>query len=420
MSVNSQLITLDVARIRQDFPILQTRFPRRDRAADVLAYLDNAASTQKPRQVITAISRYYKSENANVHRSLHQLSEIATRQYENSRQIVAQFIGAASERQIIFTRGTTEAINLVASAWGKKFLRRGQKIVLTEMEHHSNLVPWQMLAQEKEARLAFIPFLGDGSLCLHSLDALLTDDTALLALTHASNVFGTVNPVKEIITRAHACGIPVLVDAAQSVPHFPVDVKYLDCDFLAFSGHKMCGPTGIGVLYAKEKWLQQMPPYHGGGEMISAVWLDHATYNEPPYKFEGGTPNIAGAIGLAAAVTYLQTLGMDNIAAYEQQLTSYALEKLAQLDGVSIIGSASDRLGVLSFYLPSIHPHDVAQALDSYGIAVRAGHHCAQPLLRKLGLAATVRASFYFYNSFEEIDRLAIALERTLEFFGGC
>ena len=404
---------LDPYKLRQDFPILNEQIYD----GKPLIYFDNAATTQKPMQVIQRISDYYLHENANVHRGIHQLSSRATQAYEKSRATIAHFIGAPSPKQIIFTRGTTEGINLVANAWGRKFISSDDEIILSEMEHHSNLVPWQIVAKEVGAKLRFIPFKNDGTIDFPVFEQLLSGRTRLIALTHMSNVFGTINPIKRIIRMAHDRGVPVLLDAAQSVPHLPVDVEFLDCDFLAFSGHKMLGPTGIGVLYAKSQILENMNPYQGGGDMISSVWLEDATWNEIPYKFEAGTPNIAGAIGLAAAVEYLEKIGMINLALYEQDLTTYALEKMQTLKDIIIYGSAPERGGVISFNLDAVHPHDLSQFLDQQGIAVRAGHHCAQPIMRKLNIAATARISLYFYNTREEIDYCVQQLQEAVKFF---
>ncbi len=409
---------LNVEKIREDFPILYKVFPSRKGSSKQLIYFDNAATTQKPQQVIDALTHFYKELNANVHRGIHKLGEAATAAFEESRKKVARFINAASDREIVFTRGTTEAINLVAHAWGRKFLKAGDEILLTEMEHHSNLIPWQLVAQDTGAKLRFLPFQNDGTLDFSNLDQLLTEKTKLVAVIHMSNVFGTINPVRGIIQKAHNLGIPVLLDGAQSVPHLPVDVRELDVDFLAFSGHKMCGPTGIGVLYGKAKLLEAMTPYQSGGEMIRSVWLDRATYNEIPYKFEAGTPNIAGAIGLAAAIDYLEGIGMQKITKYEQKITTYALSRMKEIEGMRIFGEAPERGGVISFYLGNIHPHDIAQYLDKDGIAVRAGHHCAQPIMRKLNISSTTRASFYFYNTFEEVDLFIESLKKAREFFG--
>jgi cysteine desulfurase / selenocysteine lyase len=405
-------VKFDANVYRKDFPILSEEVHGKP-----LIYFDNAASTQKPNQVIDRISYYYRHENANVHRGIHQLSDRATRAFEEARQKVAQFIGAESSKQIIFTRGTTEAINLVASAWGRKFISEGDEIILSEMEHHSNLIPWQILAKEVGAHLKFIPFKPDGTIDFPVFEQLLTQNTKLISITHMSNVFGTINPVKRIIQMAHDRGVPVMFDAAQSVPHLPVNVGYLDCDFFAFSGHKMLGPTGIGILYAKSQILENMNPYQGGGEMISSVWLESSTWNEIPHKFEAGTPNIAGAVGLGAAVDYLQNIGMVPVTLYEQEITTYALEKMGEIEGMVIYGSAPERGGVISFNLGNVHPHDLSQYLDQEGIAVRAGHHCAQPIMRKLNIAATTRISLYFYNTFEEIDYFIEKLYQAQKFF---
>jgi len=411
-------LSYDVAAVRRDFPILGRSVTVRGTGeAAPLIYLDNAATSQKPRQVLDAVIGYYERMNANVHRALHRLGEEATTAFEESRSAVAESIGARSPAEIVFTRGTTEGINLIASAWGRANVREGDEILLTEMEHHSNLIPWQLLAAEKGAHLRFIPIREDGTLDLDAIESLLTERTRIVAVTHVSNVLGTINDVRSIIDAAHARDIPVLVDAAQSVPHIPVDVGALDCDFLAFSGHKMCAPTGIGVLYGKESLLADMRPYQGGGEMIRAVWYDRAEWNVPPYKFEAGTPDIAGAIGLGAAVDYLRRIGMPAIRLYEEDLTRYALARLEEVEDIRVYGSSPDRGAVISFNVGSIHPHDVAQILDSDGVAVRAGHHCAQPLMRKLGVAATARASLSFYNTAEEVDRSIGSLEKAREFF---
>jgi cysteine desulfurase/selenocysteine lyase len=399
---------LDIERVRADFPALSRTVHGRP-----LVFLDSAASSQKPLPVLEAMERVYRECYANVHRGIYAFSEEATLAYENARDRVASFINAPVREGIIFTRNTTEAINLVAYAWGRMNIRSGDRILLTEMEHHSNLVPWQLLAQEKGAQLVYLPITDDGLLRMDLLDSLLDERVKLVAVTMMSNVLGTVNPVKEIICRAHAAGAVVLVDAAQSVPHMPVDVQDLDCDFLAFSGHKMCGPTGIGVLYGKEALLEAMPPFLGGGDMIRKVEWESATWNRLPWKFEAGTPAFVEGIGLGAAVDYLTGIGMEAIAAHERELTAYALERLSALPGLNIVGPpAHQRGGVVAFTFRGIHPHDIAHMLDMEGIAVRAGHHCAQPLHRRLGLTATVRASFYLYNTAEEVDALARALER--------
>ena len=352
-----------------------------------------------------------------MHRALHTLGEEATQFYEGSRKKVQKFINAGSSNEIIFTRGTTESINLTAASWGRKYLKQDDLILLTEMEHHSNLVPWQMIAGEIGFGIRFIPFGTDGDLELEKLEALWDDRIKLVSIVHVSNVFGTINDIKKIIDFSHKRGVPVLIDSAQGVPHLDVDVQELDCDFLAFSGHKMCGPMGIGVLYGKEKWLEEMQPYMGGGEMIRSVRLEKTTWNEIPYKFEAGTPNVEGAIGLGAAIDYLSDLGMKNIQQYVKEITGYALHRILEIPGITVYGFPSERGGVISFNLNGIHAHDAAQFLDTEAIAVRAGHHCAQPLMRKLGIPAAVRASFYFYNTFDEIDVFADALNKTKEFF---
>jgi cysteine desulfurase/selenocysteine lyase len=405
-----------VADIRRDFPILE-RTMGSGRRSQPLVYLDNAATTQKPRPVVEAISYFYYNSNANVHRALHRLGEEATEAFEIARGRVKSFINAASSKEIVFTRGTTESINLVARSYGSTF-QAGDEIVLTEMEHHSNLIPWQLIAAERGAKLRFAPIGDDGSLDLDALADLLNEKTKLVAVTHMSNVLATINDIRSISHIAHDHGVPVLVDGAQSVPHFPVDVQDLGCDFLAFSGHKMYAPMGIGVLYGKEALLDRMPPYMGGGEMISAVWLDRAQWNELPYKFEAGTPNVEGAVGLGAAMEYLGSLGMANVAAYEDSLARYALELLAEVPELELYGRSRERGAVVSFNLGTVHAHDVAQFLDSRGIAVRAGHHCAHPLMRRLGIPATTRASFSLYNTYDEVDALRDALVATKEFFG--
>ncbi len=411
-STEFKLKKFDPYHWRKDFPILDQKVRGKQ-----LIYFDNGASTQKPNRVIDAISNYYRNDNANVHRGIHALSERATAAFEEARVKVADFINAPSDRQIIFTRGTTEAINLVASAWGRKFLSADDEIILSEMEHHSNLVPWQILAQGVGAKLKFIPFKPDGTIDFPVFEKLISGRTKLVAITHMSNVFGTINPIKKIIRMAHDRSVPVLLDAAQSVPHLPVDVQFLDCDFLAFSGHKMLGPTGIGVLYGKVQRLENMDPYQGGGEMINSVWLEDSTWNEIPHKFEAGTPNIAGSIALGSAIDYLNNIGMTQIALYEQEITTYAIEKMSQIDNLNIFGSAPERGGVISFNIGNIHPHDLSHFLDEQGIAVRAGHHCAQPIMRKLNIAATTRASLYFYNTKEEIDVFVDELKNAVKFF---
>lgn len=404
---------LDVERIRADFPILHQQVN-----GHALAYLDSTASSQKPASVINALDDYYRRYNANVHRGVYQLSEQATEAMEQARHKIARFIGARSPREVIFTRNTTESINLVAQSWGRANLRPGDRILLTEMEHHSNLVPWQLIAAATGAELDFIPVDGAGRLALDDLATLLTERTKLVAITHMSNVLGTINPIRQIAAAAREVGSLVLVDGAQSVPHFSVDVRDLDIDFLAFSGHKMCGPTGIGVLWGRKELLQAMPPFLGGGSMIKTVTLRQSTWADLPGKFEAGTPAIGEAIGLGYAVDYLSAVGMDTIHAAEQQLTAYALERLGAIDGLRLYGPPVDeRGGVVTFNLDGVHAHDVAAVLDRHGVAVRAGHHCCQPLMDLLGAAATVRASFYLYTTSAEVDQLAEALERCKEIF---
>jgi cysteine desulfurase/selenocysteine lyase len=404
----------DVDKVLADFPILQQdAYPDRP-----LIYLDNAATSQKPSAVIEAMSHYYESYNANVHRGIHRLSEEATAAYEGARQRIGDFIHAPDPATIIFVRNTTEAINLVASSWGRVHINHGDEILLTEMEHHSNIVPWQLLAEEKGAVIKYLPFNADGTLTLDKLEEYLTERTKLFAFTAMSNVFGTINPVKELVKAAHDVGAITLIDAAQSVPHLPVDVIDLDCDFLAFSAHKMCGPTGIGILYGKRELLEQMPPFMGGGDMIRRVRLDGSTWNDLPWKFEAGTPSIAEAIGFGAAVDYLEELGMDSIHAHEQFLADYALEAMSEIKGIRLLGPPSNqRGGVVSFSLKGVHPHDISQILDSDGIAIRAGHHCAMPLHQQLKIPASARASFYMYTRTEDIDRLVTGLNGVRKIF---
>jgi cysteine desulfurase / selenocysteine lyase len=384
-----------------------------------LVYLDSAASSQKPTAVIEAMSTYYETTHANVHRGVYELSEEATARMEKARVKLARFINARHSKQVIFTRNTTESINLVAYSWGNANIKTGDLIILTEMEHHSNLVPWHLLAQRAGARLEFVPVTDDGLLRLDVYEHLLQQQPKLVAFTHVSNVLGTINPAREMIAQAHAVGATVLLDAAQSVPHMPVDVQELDIDFLCFSSHKMLGPTGIGVLYGKRDLLEAMPPFMGGGDMIRTVGLRESTWNDLPWKFEAGTPAIAEAIGLGATIDYLNALGMDNVREHEQTITAYAMEQLQQVPGLTIYGpEVSQRGGVISFTLGDIHPHDLASILDQeVGVAIRAGHHCAQPLMQRFGLAATARASFYVYTIPEEIDTLVIGLHKALEIF---
>ncbi|MFQ5861191.1 MAG: cysteine desulfurase [Dehalococcoidia bacterium] len=405
---------LDVQAIKRDFPILSKQVYGKP-----LVYLDNAATSHKPTCVIQALVEFYESYNSNVHRGVHALSMEATQRYEEARDKVAGFIGAPSSETIIFTRNTTEAINLVAHTWARQNIQAGDEILLTEMEHHSNLVPWQRVAQEQGAQLRFIPLTPQHTLDLSSLDSLLTQRTKLLALTHMSNVLGTINPVKDLVQAARQVGAVTLVDGAQSVPHMPVNVQELDCDFLAFSGHKMLAPTGIGVLYVKSPVMETLEPFLRGGEMVREVWFDHASWNDLPLRFEAGTPNIADAIALGAAIDYLQGLGMEKVRAHEAQLTRYALERFRELEEVEVYGppDVSVRGGIISFYSSETHPHDLGTLLDREGIAIRAGHHCAMPLMRKLQVPATTRASFYIYNDKSEVDLLVEALKRALAFF---
>ena len=401
------------ATIRDDFPILHTRMNGKP-----LVYLDSANTSQKPRQVIAALVRYYEEYNANIHRGVYAIAERATAEYEAARAKAARFVGAHDAAEIVFTRNITEALNLVAHSWGRRHVGPGDEILTTEMEHHSDLVPWQFLAQERGARLRHIPFDDQGRLVLDGLDRLITDRTKIVALVHVSNTFGTVNPVAEIARAAHAHGAVVVVDGAQSTPHRRVDVQALGVDFFGFTGHKMLAPMGIGGLWARRALLEEMEPFLGGGEMISDVWLDHATWNEVPWKFEAGTQNVGDAIALGVAIEYLERLGMDAVAAHEREITAYALARLREVPGLHIMGPGlEERGGVVSFWMDGIHPHDVAQVLDSEGICVRAGHHCTKPLHRKLGIAASVRASFYVYTTKEEIDVLARSLLKTRELF---
>lgn len=406
---------IDVTRIRQDFPILHRKVHDKP-----LVYLDNAATTQKPRQVIDALVNYYSRYNANIHRGIHALAEEATAAYEAVREHTARFIHAPSSRSIVFTRNTTESINLFANAWGRTHVKSGDQILLSEMEHHSNLVPWQLLAKATGATLAFIKITDEGVLKLDELDRLLTPRTKLVAITHMSNVLGTINPVQEITRRAHERGALVLIDAAQSVPHLPVDVQQIGCDALAFSSHKMLGPTGVGVLYAREALLESMEPFLGGGEMITDVQLTSSTWNEIPWKFEAGTPNIADVIAFGEALAYLERIGMAAVQTHERELTAYAIQRLREIAGLTIYGPTQagvERGGAVAFNLEGLHPHDVGTVLDAEGVAVRAGHHCAKPLMRRLGVVATVRASFYLYNTREEVDRLIEAIHAVHAFF---
>ncbi len=408
-------VKMDVEAIRMDFPILT----REVHPGVQLVYLDSTATTQKPNVVIEALNDYYRSYNANVHRGVHTLAEEATAAFESARVRVADFIHAPHPREIVFTRNTSESINLVAQTWGRTFLKEDDLVVLTEMEHHSNLVPWQILAAEKGIRLEFISITPEGLLDMDEYERLLTQNPRLVAFTHMSNVLGTINPAREIVSMAHKAGAITLIDGAQSVPHLPVDVQNLDADFLAFSGHKVCGPTGIGVLYGKTELLNVMPPFLGGGEMIKKVLLRSFTPNEIPHKFEAGTPAIAESVGLHAALDYVDSIGMENIAAHEQEIISYALAKLKEFPGIKVLGpEAAHKGGVAAFTFDGVHPHDVAQVLDRDGIAVRAGHHCAMPLHDKYHIPATTRASFYLYNTLSEVDCLMDGLYKVKQYFG--
>jgi cysteine desulfurase/selenocysteine lyase len=403
---------IDWAAIREDFPILRERVN-----GHPLIYFDSAASSQKPTAVLDVVRSYYEHENANVHRGLHALSARATEHYEKSRQRAADFIGAKTADEIIFTRGTTESINLVAQAWGGKFLKSGDVILLTEMEHHSNLVPWQLLAERIGAKLRFVPVNDDGTLKIDNLDSLLTREVKLFAFTHVSNSLGTINPVAELCERARNVGAITLIDAAQSIGHMPLNVQEIGCDFLAFSGHKMCAPTGIGVLYGRSEILDVTPPWHGGGEMIVSVTLEKSTFKKAPHRFEAGTPNIAGAIGLAAAIDYLEGIGRAEIFEHDVDLTRYALGRMKELTGLRVLGTAKEHAGAISFVMDAAHPHDLTTFADRYGLAMRGGHHCNQPLMRRFGVTGSTRASFYLYSTREEIDRMIDILQKAIDFF---
>jgi cysteine desulfurase/selenocysteine lyase len=404
---------LDPYKAREDFPILQQKVHGKP-----LVYLDNAATTQKPQAVIDTLVHYYTTDNANVHRGVHLLSQRATDAYEAVRDKVQQFINAPSAHDVIYVRGTTEGINLVASTYGRKHVTEGDEIVISAMEHHSNIVPWQMLCEEKGAKLRVVPMNDRGEFLLEEYEKLLTPRTRLVAVVHLSNSLGTLNPVKQIVEIAHRRGVPVLVDGAQAVSHFPVDVQHLGCDFYAFSGHKLYGPTGIGVLYGKTKWLEDMPPYQGGGDMITSVTFDKTTYKHPPYKFEAGTPNIAGVIGLGAAIDYLTRLGREAVARHEDELLAYATEAVSRVRGLRVIGTARQKAGVISFVLEDVHPHDLGTVLDQEGVAIRTGQHCCQPVMDRFRIPATARASFALYNTREDIDALVTGLQRALEVLG--
>jgi cysteine desulfurase/selenocysteine lyase len=409
---NKAVKVFDVNSIRKDFPILHQKIHGKD-----LCYFDNAATTQKPRAVINKLNEYYVSYNSNIHRGVHTLSEKATKEFEAVRDKVQKFINAKSRKEIIFTRGTTESINLVASTFGRQNIQEGDEIIISGMEHHSNIVPWQLLANEKKAVLKVIPFTDEGELIMDEYRKLLSPKTKIVSVVYVSNSLGTINPVEEIIALAHKMNIPVMLDAAQAVNHIPVDVQKLNCDFLAFSGHKLYGPTGVGVLFGKEELLNNMPPYMGGGDMISKVTFEETTYNELPYKFEAGTPNVADVIGLGAALDYVLNIGMNNIFYYEKELLDYAEAQTSKIEGLRLIGTAKNKCSILSFVLDNVHPHDIGTFLDFEGIAVRTGHHCTQPVMDRLGIPATSRASFAFYNTKEEIDTLIGGLKKVMEVF---
>lgn len=398
---------LDINKIRADFPILQQNIYGKP-----LVYFDNAATNQKPQCVIDTLVEYYKSENSNIHRGVHYLSQKATIAFENARETVKAFINANSSSEIIFTRGTTESINLVAQSFGKKFIKEGDEVIISAMEHHSNIVPWQMICEEKKALLKVIPFFENGELDINAFENLISEKTRIIAITHVSNALGTINPIKEIIQKAHSKNIPVLIDGAQGIAHSKVDVQELDCDFYCFSGHKIYAPMGIGVLYGKEELLNQMPPYHGGGEMIKTVTFEKTTYNDLPFKFEAGTPNVGDVLGLEKALQYINEIGIDKIAEYEDVLLNYATEKLAEIEGIRFFGTAKHKSAVISFLIGNIHPFDAGTIIDRHGVAVRTGHHCAQPLMDYYKIPGTIRASFAFYNTKEEIDVLITAVKK--------
>jgi len=410
--VRSNYVPFDVDKIRADFPVLNQTINGKP-----LVYLDNAATSQKPQSVIDTLVSYYSTENANVHRGVHTLSQRATDDYEEARDKVKRFINAEKDDEIIFVRGTTEGINLISQTYGRSCIGEGDEIIISSMEHHSNIVPWQILCQEKGATLRVIPVNDLGELLLDEYERLFTAKTKLVSIVHQSNALGTINPAKEIVDIAHGHGVPVLLDGAQAIAHMEVDVRELGCDFYAFSGHKLYGPTGIGVLYGKESILEEMPPYQAGGEMIKSVTFEETLYNVLPNKFEAGTPNIAGAIGLGAAIDYVETLGLEQIAAYESELLQYGTERLSSIEGLKIIGTADRKGSVISFVMEGVHPHDIGTILDAEGIAIRTGHHCAQPLMDRFAVPATARASFAFYNTKEEIDVLVKGIDRVIEVF---
>ncbi|MFZ4411568.1 MAG: cysteine desulfurase [Bacteroidales bacterium] len=403
---------LNIDKIREDFPILQQQVYGKP-----LVYFDNAATTQKPQCVIDAVVKYYTEANSNIHRGVHFLSQKATLSFENTREVIRKFINAQHAYEIIFTRGTTESINLIAHSFGNKFIGKGDEIMISAMEHHSNIVPWQMICEEKQAILKVIPFHENGELDKAAFETLISDKTRIIAITHVSNALGSINPIKDLIKIAHSYNIPVMIDGAQGIAHSKVDVMDLDCDFYCFSGHKLYAPMGIGVLYGKQEWLNAMPPYQGGGEMIQTVSFEKTTYNELPYKFEAGTPNVGDVLGLGAALQYIEELGIENIALYEKELLDYASSELLKIEGIRIIGTAQHKAAVVSFLIGSIHPYDAGTIIDRFGVAVRTGHHCAQPLMDIYGIPGTIRASFAFYNTKEEIDVLIKAIYKVKEMF---
>ncbi|HPI37975.1 MAG TPA: cysteine desulfurase [Ignavibacteriaceae bacterium] len=411
MSINEK-VDYDIQKIRSDFPILSRPIHNKP-----LVYLDNAATTHKPKCVIDKVSEYYSELNSNIHRGVHYLSQKATVEYENAREKVLRFINASKLSEIIFTKGTTDSINLVANSFGRKFISKDDEIIISHMEHHSNIVPWQILCEEKGAKLKVIPIDDKGEIIYEEFEKLISTKTKLVSIVHISNSLGTINPVKEIIETAHSYGIPVLVDGAQGVQHLTVDVKELDCDFYVFSGHKLYGPTGIGILYGKQKILEQMPPYQGGGDMIASVTFEKTTYNSLPYKFEAGTPNIIGGIALGTAIDYMNSVRMEKISGYENSLTVYAANVFSNIEGLKIIGTSKNKAGIISFVLENIHPHDIGTILDFDGIAIRTGHHCTQPVMQRYGVPATARISLGMYNTKDEIDYTAAALKKVFEVF---
>lgn len=413
MNTIEKEIVLDVDTIRKDFPILATQVHGKP-----LVYLDNAATTQKPQCVLDTLMKYYREQNANIHRGVHFLSEVATFEYEKARGKVKNFLNAADNKEIIFTKGTTDSINLVAHSYGKTFINAGDEVIISAMEHHSNIVPWQLLCKERGALLKVIPMNDEGELLLDEFEKMLSPKTKIVAVVYVSNSLGTINPIKKIIALSHANRTPVLIDGAQAVAHMKVDVRALDCDFFVFSGHKMFGPTGIGVLYGIQQWLEQMVPYQGGGDMIRSVTFENTTYNDLPFKFEAGTPNIAGGIGLGSAIDYIQKIGLEVITDYEQELLHYATEAIQSIPGLTMIGRAKEKASVISFILDTAHPHDIGTIIDREGIAIRTGHHCTQPVMQRFGIPATARASLSMYNTKEEIDTLVRGIYKVKEIFG--